>query len=137
MSSTSIDSDSEWEDSSRERQLMALLQEKDRSISDLLTIARNQEAGIRDREAGLTQARQREQTLRDRVQRLEEEKRATQQKYAPYERYAISLNRPLKYVKNTYFATKTWLLTPEQRFGLANLVMPEAGGLLTIEKIQK
>lgn len=130
FSSCSIDSDSEWEDTSRERQLISLLQEKDRSIRDLLAIAKRQEGE-------LLQGRQREQSLRERVEVSERERAAIHQKYDAYDRYHVTLKRPLKYVNNTHFTTKSWLLTPEQRFGLANMVMQESGGLFEIKKVKK
>ena len=43
FSSYSVDSDSEWEDMNRERLLMSLLQDKDRSIRDLLAVVQRQE----------------------------------------------------------------------------------------------
>lgn len=130
FSSYSVDSDSEGEDINRERHLMSLLQEKDRSIRDLLAVVQRQE-----RE--LSQGAQREQTLRERVEASEREKVGIHQKYAAYDRYHINLKRPLKYVNNTHFATKSWLLTPEQRFGVANMVMVESGGLFEIKKVKK
>lgn len=109
FSSNSFDSDSDGEDLRREHLLMECIGEKDRSIRDLLAIVRQQETEIA----------------------------ALRQRYVGYESYKITLKRPLKYVTNTHFAAKTWMLTPEQRFGLANMVMPEAGGLLEIKKDQR
>ena len=106
MSSSSMDSDSDAEDIRREQLLRDCIEEKDRSIHDLLNIIRQQETELA----------------------------ALRQRYAGYESYTVTLKRPLKYVQNMHFASKKWLMTPEQRFGLANMVMPEAGGLLEIKR---
>lgn len=55
--------------------------------------------------------------------------------YAGYEKYSISMSCTLKYVNNTHFATSTWLLKPEQRYGIANLLAIEKSGIFKINKL--
>jgi len=119
--------------------LTVQISQKDQSYTALTVTNTKLQQEKSSLQANIESLRQEKQTLQHTITSLQSETQSLRTKltkYTGYEEYTFSLlpNRKPKYVNNSHFATSTWLLKSEQRFGIGNLVTPE-GGLFKITKI--